>query len=182
MARITEVVSATEGLKTLSEALIVSGLDETLAGEGPYTLFAPSDGAFSEIDTDTLVSLAAGREDLARTLLSHVVSGRRTLRDLTDLEFVQTAEGAEMWISLGEDGGVYVEEARILRGDIEAENGIIHIIDLLIPPFQGAANQSGAEGLEAERVFETVSLSDFVPFADYDAFGETTGDGECVAV
>ena len=115
-------------------------------------------------------------------LLSHVVGGRHSLSDLTDLEFVHTAEGAEMWISLGEDGGVYVEEARVLRGNIEAENGIIHIIDLLILPLQGAVDRSGAEGPEAECIFEAVSLDAFAPFADYEPFGQANAEGEPVAV
>ncbi len=182
MAKITEVVSATEGLKTLSEALIVSGLDDVLSGDGPFTLFAPNDDAFSELDTETLVYLASDREDLAAMLLSHVVRGNRSLSELTDVEFVETSEGSEIWVSLGEDGGVYVEEARVLEQDIEAENGIIHIIDLLMLPLQGSVDQGAASGSEAECVYEAVTLSDFVPFGDFEAFGKTSGDGEPVAV
>jgi uncharacterized surface protein with fasciclin (FAS1) repeats len=135
--RITEVVSATEGLKTLSEALIVSGIDETLSAVGPYTLFAPTEDAFSEIGVDALVALAANREDLAHTLRTHIVAGTYLLSDLADIERLQSIAGTELFISVGEDDEAYVEEARIVRGDIDAENGIIHLIDLVILPLPG---------------------------------------------
>jgi uncharacterized surface protein with fasciclin (FAS1) repeats len=135
VARIIEIVSVTGELKTLSEALIVSGIDKVLSEAGPYTLFAPSEQAFSEIGADALVALAADCEDLAYTLRSHVVNGRLMLSDLFDLERLKSIEGAELWVSRGEDGEAYVEEARIVRGDIEADNGVIHVVDLvLLPP------------------------------------------------
>jgi uncharacterized surface protein with fasciclin (FAS1) repeats len=137
VAKITEVVSATQGLKTLSEALIVSGIDETLAESGPYTLFAPNEEAFSEIGADALVALAADCEDLAYALRSHVVSGTFMLSDLANLQTLQSIEGTELFISLGEDDELYVEEARIVRGDIDADNGVIHLIDLVILPPSG---------------------------------------------
>jgi uncharacterized surface protein with fasciclin (FAS1) repeats len=132
--RITEVVSATEGLKTLSEALIVSGIDETLSAVGPYTLFAPTEDAFSEIGVDALVALAANREDLAHTLRTHIVAGTYLLSDLADIERLQSIAGTELFISVGEDDEAYVEEARIVRSDIDAENGIVHLVDLVILP------------------------------------------------
>jgi len=137
VARITNVVSATEELKTLSEAMIVSGIDETLSEDGPYTFFAPTEDAFSEIGADALVALAADCEDLAYTLRCHIVRGRHMLDDLLDLGLLKSIEGTELYISLGEDDEIYVEEARITRGDIQTGNGVIHLVDLVILPFTG---------------------------------------------
>jgi uncharacterized surface protein with fasciclin (FAS1) repeats len=183
MARITEVVSATEGLKTLSEALIVSGLDETLSEEGPYTLFAPNEAAFSEIEVDALVALAADCDELACTLRSHVVSGRHSLSDLVRLKRLESIEGTELFVSLGVDDEPYVEEARIVRGDIEAENGIIHLIDLVIMPLAGeTVIVDEATGFVSGNVIEIVADSDSDSVFDYEAYGEIGADDDSVAV
>jgi uncharacterized surface protein with fasciclin (FAS1) repeats len=134
MALITKVVAETDDLRTLSAALIVSGIDEQLSQTGPYTFFAPNEDAFSEMGVDALVALAANREDLANTLRCHVVAGLYRLSDLTGEDQLRSIAGTELFVSIGEDDESYVEEARIIRGDLPAENGIIHLIDLVILP------------------------------------------------
>ena len=116
----------------MGKALIVSGMEETLAESGPYTLFAPNEEAFSELGANVLAALARDPDALTHQLRCHVVTGRHTLSDLVDAEFLDTIGATDLWVSLGEDGNVYIEEARVTRADIETENGVIHIIDLLI--------------------------------------------------
>jgi uncharacterized surface protein with fasciclin (FAS1) repeats len=134
VAKISEVVSSTAGLKTLSEALTVSGIDKTLLGAGPFTFFAPTEEAFSELGVDELVALAADRDDLAATLRTHIVAGRYRMNDLVGMYDLESIDGTGLYVSVGEDHEAYVEEARIVQGDIEAENGVVHLIDLVILP------------------------------------------------
>jgi len=183
VAKITEVVSATEGLRTLSEALIVSGLDETLSQEGPFTLFAPNEHAFSEVGVDALVAMAADCDELSCTLRSHVVSGRLLLSDLIRLERLESIEGTELFVSLGMDEEPYVEEARIVRGDIEAENGIIHIIDLVIMPLaRETVIVDEATGFVSGKVVDIVAQGDGDSFFDYETYDEVDADGDSIAV
>lgn len=138
MPRISKVVSATRDLRTLSEALIVSGIDVAVDDTGPFTLFAPNEDAFTEIGHDALVALAANPEDLADTLLWHVVPGQYMLAELAELEVLPNALGCDLYVTVGEDDELYVEEARLIEGDIVAANGIIHIVDLVILPLESA--------------------------------------------
>jgi uncharacterized surface protein with fasciclin (FAS1) repeats len=174
VAKITEVVSATKRLKTLSEALIVSRIDEALSEDGPYTLFAPTEEAFSEIGVDTLVALAADREDLAHTLRSHVVAGKYLLHDLANMDRLHSIAGTELFVSIGEDCEAYVEEARIVLGDVHAENGVVHLIDLVILPLaEDEAAADGAQGVHAGDVLGIAPYSDVSSVFDYG-----TGVGE----
>ena len=183
MAKITQVVSATQGLKTLSEALIVSGIDETLSEGGPYTLFAPNEEAFSEIGADALVALAADCEDLAYTLRSHVVSGKYLLSDLGDLHSLESIEGTELFVSLGEDDQLYVEEARIVQGDINADNGVIHLIDLLIlPPSDEVVIVDEDAGFVRGNAVGLVAEGDGEAVFDYEAYAQIDEMDDSVAV
>jgi len=183
VARITEVVSTTEGLKTLSKALIISGIDETLSEGGPFTLFAPNEEAFSEMGADALVALAADCEDLVYTLRSHVVRGRYLLDDLVGLEHLENIEGTELFVSLGEDDRLYVEEARIVRGDIEADNGVVHLIDLVILPLPSDVIPVDEDaGFVSGNVVGFVANSDSDSVFDYETFGEIDVEDDSVAV
>lgn len=155
---ITQTVSTTPGLKTLKEALIVSGIDEALDKDGPYTLFAPSEDAFAEMGIDALVALASVRADLVHVLRSHIIPGKHMLRDLVDAQYLKNLEGSDLYLSMGEDDEIYVEEARIVRGDIVADNGIIHVIDLVVLPLADEVETGHASGLMASLVGLTVDV------------------------
>jgi uncharacterized surface protein with fasciclin (FAS1) repeats len=183
VAKITDVVSATKGLKTLSEALIVSGLDDTLSEVGPFTLFAPTEDAFSEIGVDALVALAADSENLARTLQSHVVAGRYLLHDLADIDRLQSIAGTELFVSIGEDSEAYVEEARIVRGDVHAENGVVHLIDLVILPLADDDTAvDDAHDLPRGDVLGIASHSDGSSVFDYETYPGEDDEEDSVAV
>ena len=149
--RITEIVSKIEALHTLSEALACTRLHDILMEDGPYTLFAPSEEAFSELGTETLIALAADGLSLTQLLQSHIVAGRLTLRDLGGLGLLESLAGTELYVSYGPDGDSYIEEARVVRGDIEADNGVIHVVDLVILPF---ADETVAQGSTQSAVTE----------------------------
>ena len=130
---IVEVARAAGSFNTLLTAVEAAGLVEVLQGEGPFTVFAPTDEAFAKIPEADLQALLADKEALKAVLLAHVVPGAVMSSDVVDLTSAETASGAELAIEVN-DGNVMVEGATVVSVDIEASNGIIHVIDSVIIP------------------------------------------------
>jgi uncharacterized surface protein with fasciclin (FAS1) repeats len=130
---IVEIASTTEGFSTLVAALAAADLVGTLQGEGPFTVFAPTDDAFAALPDGLLESLLEpeNSELLTRILTYHVVAG--DVRS-TDIEpgTVATVEGSE--VTLDTENGVTVDGANVVQADIVASNGVIHVIDAVILP------------------------------------------------
>lgn len=120
---------------TLATALEAAGLVSTLQGEGPFTVFAPTDDAFAKLPAGTVDELLKDPEgDLTQILTYHVVPGKVMSTDLSDGMKATTVQGKDVTISI-KDGQVYVNDAMVTTADIEASNGVIHVIDtVLIPP------------------------------------------------
>ncbi|MBN2554739.1 MAG: fasciclin domain-containing protein [Anaerolineales bacterium] len=122
--------------ETLVAALSAAELVETLQGEGPFTVFAPTDDAFAALPEGTVEALLGDIPTLTDILLFHVVPGKVMAADVISLdgESVATVQGAEILISLM-DGGVKINDSMVIITDIEASNGVIHVIDaVLLPP------------------------------------------------
>jgi uncharacterized surface protein with fasciclin (FAS1) repeats len=117
---------------TLVAAVEAAGLVETLKGDGPFTVFAPTDEAFAALPEGTVEALLADPEALAGILTYHVVAGKVMSGDLSDGMMAATVNGAE--ITIGTEGGVTVNDANVVTADIEASNGVIHVIDAVILP------------------------------------------------
>lgn len=117
---------------TLVQAVQAAGLVETLKGAGPFTVFAPTDAAFAKIPPETLQGLLADKEALTKVLTYHVVPGKVMAADVAALETAATVEGSE--IAIDTSSGVKVDEATVVATDIEASNGVIHVIDTVIMP------------------------------------------------
>lgn len=117
---------------TLVAAVEAAGLVDTLKGEGPFTVFAPTDEAFAALPEGTVEGLLADPEALAAILTYHVVAGKVMSTDLSDGMMAATVNGAE--ITIGTEGGVTVNGANVVTADIEASNGVIHVIDAVILP------------------------------------------------
>jgi transforming growth factor-beta-induced protein len=117
---------------TLAKALTAGGLVDTLAGEGPFTVFAPNDAAFAKLDAATLGELLKpeNKAKLVAVLGLHVVSGRVLAKDVVKLNSA-TSLGGNLTIEV-KDGGVLVNGAKVLRTDVLASNGVIHVIDTVI--------------------------------------------------
>jgi uncharacterized surface protein with fasciclin (FAS1) repeats len=109
-------------------------LSETLDGEGPFTVFAPTDDAFAALPEGTVEGLLEDPDALSNILLYHVVPGEVTADQVTTLESATTAQGADVAISL-EGDSVFVDDAQVIMTDIATSNGVIHVIDaVLMPP------------------------------------------------
>jgi len=119
--------------KTLATALTEAGLIETLKGKGPFTVFAPTDGAFAKIPKETLNNLLKNKEQLTKVLLYHVVPGKVTAEQVVKVDGAKTAEGTSVKIAV-KDGTVMVDNAKVVKTDIMASNGVIHVIDAVIMP------------------------------------------------
>lgn len=134
-ATLDQVVASSSSLTTLNAAIIAAGLEATLSGVGPYTVFAPSDEAFAALPAGTLeqLLLPENKAQLQQIISYHVVPGNISSASITPGQ-VNTVEGAPVTINVTA-GEVTVEDARVVEADIKASNGVIHVIDqVLLPP------------------------------------------------
>ncbi len=129
---IVDTAAEAGSFTTLLAAAEAAGLVDTLKGDGPFTVFAPTDEAFAALPEGTVESLLADPEALAGILTYHVVPGKVMSTDLSDDMMAATVNGAEIMIDL--DSGVMVNDATVVSADIEASNGVIHVIDSVILP------------------------------------------------
>ncbi len=129
---ILDTAAAAGNFTTLIAAVEAAGLTETLSGEGPFTVFAPTDEAFAALPAGTVEALIADPAALAAILTYHVVAGKVMSTDLTDGMKAATVNGAEVTIMTA--NGVMVNDANVTTADIEATNGVIHVIDKVIMP------------------------------------------------
>lgn len=120
------------GFTTLVAAIEAAGLSETLNSDGPFTVFAPTDEAFARLPEGALASLLADKEALTQVLLYHVTSGSVYAEDVVDLRAARTLNGAKVAINL--DNGVQINDANVIKTDVEARNGVIHVIDTVLIP------------------------------------------------
>ncbi|MGA1393636.1 MAG: CIA30 family protein [Phycisphaerales bacterium] len=135
---IPAVAVASGRLDTLVAAVTAAGLAEAISGEGPFTVFAPTDEAFSRIPKETLAGLLEprNRDTLVRILKHHVVPGRLKAADLVGLESVETLAGTTLELG-GLRGRLLVADAVVETADVSASNGVVHLIDrVLMPPAQ----------------------------------------------
>ena len=119
---------------TLVDALTSAELVTTLKGTGPFTVFAPTDAAFDQVDSTTLTNLLADKTKLTKVLTYHVVSGKYMAADVVGMTSLTSLEGSSLSISVS-GSTVQIDGATITTTDIECSNGVIHVIDsVMIPP------------------------------------------------
>lgn len=135
LADIVDTAVADGRFTTLVAAVEAAGLVETLKGEGPFTVFAPTDDAFAALPEGTVESLLLpeNKQQLTDILLYHVVSGKVMAADVTGLESATTVLGKDIAIKV-DMGNVYINDAQVIITDIETSNGVIHVIDAVILP------------------------------------------------
>jgi uncharacterized surface protein with fasciclin (FAS1) repeats len=130
MPTIVDIAVNTEGFSTLVAAVQAAGLVEALQSPGPFTVFAPNDAAFAKLPPGTVQTLVQNPPQLGRILKFHVAAGKYTRDELIKLGKVESLEGAPIPIDGTE--GFEVKNATVLTADIEADNGIIHVLDNVI--------------------------------------------------
>jgi uncharacterized surface protein with fasciclin (FAS1) repeats len=130
---IVDTTVAAGSFKTLAAALQAAGLVETLKGKGPFTVFAPTDEAFAKLPAGTVEALLKDKEKLTQILLYHVVPGNVMAKDVVKLKTALTVQGSAVKIN-AKGGKVMVDNANVVKTDIAASNGVIHVIDSVILP------------------------------------------------
>ncbi len=136
LADIVDTAVEAGSFTTLVGAVQSAELEDTLRGEGPFTVFAPTDDAFAAVPQETMDALLADPTGaLADVLTYHVVPGKVMAADLSDGMMVETVNGATLEVKISDDGTVMINDATVVTADVEAGNGVIHVIDgVLIPP------------------------------------------------
>lgn len=119
--------------KTLVKLVQEAGLVDALRGEGPFTVFAPTDQAFAKLPKATVDALLKDKEALKQVLLYHVVSGRVTSDKVVNLKRAKTLQGSDVRITTAK-GKVKINNATVIKADIQCTNGVIHVIDTVIVP------------------------------------------------
>jgi uncharacterized surface protein with fasciclin (FAS1) repeats len=132
MENIVKIAQDAGQFNTLLAAATAAGLAETLSNDGPFTVFAPTDDAFAKLPKGTVEALLKDTEKLKAILLYHVVAGKYKAKDVISRDKIKTVQGSTIHIDASD--GVKVDEAHVVKADIEAENGVIHVIDKVILP------------------------------------------------
>jgi uncharacterized surface protein with fasciclin (FAS1) repeats len=130
MADIVEIAVGAGSFQTLVTAVQAAGLVETLQGPGPFTVFAPTDEAFAKLPPGTIQTLVQNVPQLTRILTYHVVAGQFLQADLANQEKLISVEGSPLKISTAD--GFEVNNATVVASDIQADNGVIHIVDTVL--------------------------------------------------
>jgi uncharacterized surface protein with fasciclin (FAS1) repeats len=132
---IIDTAVAAGSFKTLATALQAAGLADTLKGKGPFTVFAPTDEAFSKLPAGAVESLLKpeNKEKLKAILLYHVVSGDVTAAQVVKLSSAKTINGQDLRLTVN-DGTVKVNDATVVKADVLTSNGVIHVIDTVLIP------------------------------------------------
>ncbi|MBD2258248.1 fasciclin domain-containing protein [Pseudanabaena sp. FACHB-2040] len=132
MADIVDTAVNAGSFSTLVAAVKAAGLVDTLKGEGPFTVFAPTDEAFAKLPAGTVDGLLKDIPMLKKILTYHVVSGKVMAADVTKLKSAKTVEGSD--VSIDASAGVKVNDSTVTTPDVAADNGVIHIIDTVLMP------------------------------------------------
>ena len=132
---IVETALSADQFSSLCTVVKAAGLVETLQGEGPFTVFAPNDDAFSKIEAETIEALLnpENKDKLTEILTYHVVPGKVMAADVVEISEAETVNGQPLNICV-EGDCVMVNEAKVIKTDIECSNGVIHVIDSVIIP------------------------------------------------
>ena len=156
---IVDTAVAAGSFDTLVAAVQAAGLVDALKGDGPFTVFAPTDDAFAALPEGTLEGLLEDTDALSNILLYHVVPGKVMAADVSDGLVAKTLQGSEVTFTIA-DGSVKINDANIVTTDIETSNGVIHVIDAVILPPAAAAADSASESAPVANATGITSPAD----------------------
>lgn len=136
---IVETAIAAGNFSTLAKALTAAGLIATLKGNGPFTVFAPTDEAFAKLPQQTLIDLLKpeNKDKLTEILTYHVIPGKITASQVASISKAITVQGQSLTVDTKD--GVKINDAKVIAADVEASNGVIHVIDSVLLPAAAVA-------------------------------------------
>ena len=132
MKNIIETAVENPQFSTLVTAVKAADLVATLSGPGPFTVFAPTNDAFAKIPAETLQAVLADKAKLTSILTYHVVSGKVMAKDVAGMTEAKTVQGST--VKIDASNGVMINDAKVIKADIECTNGVIHVIDSVLMP------------------------------------------------
>jgi hypothetical protein len=132
-ATVVDIIVNSDAHTTLEAAVVAAGLVETLQGDGPFTVFAPTDAAFAALPAGTLEALLADIPALTNILTYHVVGAKAMSSDLSNGQKIVTVQGESVTVTINDDG-VFINNAKVTVADLEANNGVVHVIDVVLDP------------------------------------------------
>jgi uncharacterized surface protein with fasciclin (FAS1) repeats len=132
MKNVVETAIEAGNFKTLVKAVQEAGLVETLSGQGPFTVFAPTDEAFSKLPAGTIENLINDKDKLTKILTYHVVPNKVMSGQVMSIKNAKTLNGKD--VNINTENGVKIDNASVIKPDIECTNGVIHIIDEVLLP------------------------------------------------
>lgn len=132
MKNIIETALSGSDFSTLVSAVKAADLVETLSGKGPFTVFAPNNAAFAKIPETSLKALLADKTKLTSVLTYHVVDGKVMSKDVIPMTEATTIQGSK--VKIDSKNGVMINNAKVIKADIECSNGVIHVIDTVLMP------------------------------------------------
>ena len=148
---VVDIVVNSPDHTTLEAAVIAAGLADDLSGEGPFTVFAPSDAAFAALPEGTVAALLEDPTGaLADILLYHVVGAKALSTDLSNGQTIETLNG-DMIVVKFKDGKAYIDEAMVTVADIKADNGVVHVIDAVITPSSKMADANSSSSAKSSQ-------------------------------
>jgi uncharacterized surface protein with fasciclin (FAS1) repeats len=130
---IVDTAVSAGSFNTLVTAVQTAGLVDTLKGDGPFTVFAPTDAAFAKLPEGTLEALLKDKDKLTAILTYHVVPGKVMAADVVSMKMAKTVNGESLSIR-ADNGDVMIDNAKVIKTDIQARNGVIHVIDTVVIP------------------------------------------------
>lgn len=148
-ATVVELLAGHDEFSELVAAIEAAGLEAELSADGPFTVFAPPDEGFAIVPEPEREALDADPELLAQRILAHIVDGELTADELTDGETVTMLDGTERQVLVTDDGEVFVGSAFVLETDVRAVNGLVHVIDFVLPSTPAEPGEEPAEDDES---------------------------------
>ena len=159
---VVDIILESEDHNTLETAVITSGLVDVLSGEGPFTVFAPTDAAFDALAEGVLDAVLADMDLLTTILTHHVASGSVLSTDLLNQMMIMTLNGTELMVSI-DDNGVMIDNAMVIVSDIMADNGVVHVIDAVLIPEEGCQD----DNTTIEQYFGTFFITECGSLINY---------------
>ena len=142
---VVDIIVGSENHNTLEAAVVAAELAGALSGDGPFTVFAPTDDAFAALPEGTVEALLKDPTgDLAQILLYHAVGSKALSTDLSDGQMIATLNGSSVTVKF-KGSKVYIDKAMVTVADIEADNGVVHVIDAVIIPTAPIAQSTGGD-------------------------------------
>lgn len=127
---IVKAAAEAGNFKVLTNAIHTAGLEKTLSGKGPFTVFAPNDDAFEKLSSKVLIDFLGDKEKIQKVLSSHIAHTKIMSEDMKNLKTIKTIDGGELSVHPHRIGrGIKINDAEVIQPDLECTNGVIHVID-----------------------------------------------------